>query len=178
MHQRDGLGLQAVGLAGQPVEIETGAPLDRELGHVGSDSAHDLAHETAEHASAYHQDLVTRLDDRQRAGLQRRAARARHDEDLALGLEHLANASVVGSRTVSSKPRSYWMLGGWFMAWITGHGSSVGPGIISTGRVCTWVEFSIGATLVLLSSNVASSYHPEWPARGRGARRMKYRLRA
>ena len=88
------------------------------------------------------------------------------------------NASVVGSSTVSSKPRSYWMLGGWFMAWITGHGSSVGPGIIRTGRVCTWVQFSVGATVVLLSSNVASSYHPEWPARGRGARRMKYRLRA
>jgi hypothetical protein len=47
------------------------------------------------------------------------------------------SASVVGSRTVSSKPRSYWMAGGWFSAWITGHGSSVGPGIIRIGRV--WI---------------------------------------
>src|SRR3972149_1616064 len=28
------------------------------------------------------------------------------------------------------------MVGGWFMAWMTGHGSSVGPGIIRIGRVC------------------------------------------
>jgi hypothetical protein len=45
--------------------------------------------------------------------------------------------SVIGSSTVSSKPLSYWMAGGWFIAWMTGNGSSVGPGIMSSGRVCT-----------------------------------------
>ena len=83
------------------------------------------------------------------------------------------SASVVGSSTPSSKPRSYWMEGGWFIAWITGHGSSVGPGIIRTGRVCTWVQFSVEATSVLLWEKVSPFYHPDCLASGPGARRTK-----
>src|SRR2546422_6298792 len=30
------------------------------------------------------------------------------------------SASVVGSSTPSSKERSYWIVGGWFSAWMTG----------------------------------------------------------
>jgi len=70
------------------------------------------------------------------------------------------SARVVGSSTVSSNPRSYWIEGGWFRAWMTGHGSSVGPGIISTGRVCTCVQFSV-ATASSPAREVASFYHPE-----------------
>jgi hypothetical protein len=55
-------------------------------------------------------------------------------------------AIVVGSSTPSSNERSYWIEGGWFMAWMTGHGSSVGPGIIKMGRVCTCVQFGVALT--------------------------------
>src|SRR5258706_5691855 len=58
------------------------------------------------------------------------------------------SASVVGSSTVSSKPRSYWIAAGWLSACTTGHGSSVGPGIISIGRVCTCVQLIASLTLV------------------------------
>ena len=44
-------------------------------------------------------------------------------------------ARVVGSRMFRSKFWSYWIMGGWFMAWMTGHGSSVGPGIMRIGRL-------------------------------------------
>src|SRR5262249_12244889 len=56
-------------------------------------------------------------------------------------------ASVVGSSTPSSNERSYWIAGGWFMAWMTGNGSSVGPGIIRMGRVCTWVQLIVDDTM-------------------------------
>src|SRR5438067_5048894 len=75
------------------------------------------------------------------------------------------SASVVGSSTVSSKPRSYWMAAGWLSACTTGHGSSVGPGIISIGRVCTWVQLI--AWLTLVSSRRGSD---AWIVSPRGAR--------
>src|SRR5438046_2540794 len=66
-------------------------------------------------------------------------------------------ASVVGSRTSSSKLRSYWMDGGWFIAWMTGNGSSVGPGIMRTGRVWHWAQLIVRDTIV---SFVAGSAGP------------------
>src|SRR5262249_86231 len=33
------------------------------------------------------------------------------------------------------------------MAWMTGNGSSVGPGIMSMGRVCTWVQLIVDDTV-------------------------------
>src|SRR5262245_9963792 len=33
------------------------------------------------------------------------------------------------------------------MAWMTGNGSSVGPGIMSRGRVCTWVQLIVDDTM-------------------------------
>ncbi len=53
------------------------------------------------------------------------------------------SACVVGSSTPSSKERSYWIVGGWFSAWMTGGGSSVGPGIMSTGRVRHWAQRTV-----------------------------------
>src|SRR3990172_9267584 len=58
------------------------------------------------------------------------------------------SASVVGSRTASSNERSYWMAAGWLRAWTTGQGSSVGPGIISTGRVWHWAQLIVTDTAV------------------------------
>src|SRR6059036_707112 len=52
-------------------------------------------------------------------------------------------ASVVGSSTPSSKLRSYWIDGGWFIAWMTRNGSSVGPGIMRTGRVWHWAQLIV-----------------------------------
>src|SRR5947199_9820280 len=66
-------------------------------------------------------------------------------------------ASVVGSSTPSSKLRSYWIDGGWFMAWMTGKGSSVGPGIMRTGRVWHWAQLIVRDTIV---SFVAGSAGP------------------
>ena len=57
-------------------------------------------------------------------------------------------ARVVGSSTPSSNERSYWITEGWFMAWMTGNGSSVGPGIMSVGRVCTWVQLIVDGTVI------------------------------
>ena len=57
-------------------------------------------------------------------------------------------ASVVGSSTPSSKLRSYWIDGGWLIAWMTGKGSSVGPGIMRTGRVWHWAQLIVRDTLV------------------------------
>src|SRR5262245_10549870 len=81
------------------------------------------------------------------------------------------SARVVGSSTPSSKLASYWIVGGWFMAWMTGWGSSVGPGIMRTGRVC--------GTAQLRSEGTAASF-PEGGVRvvmGRSARRARLRAR-
>src|SRR3989454_2436611 len=67
-------------------------------------------------------------------------------------------ASVVGSSTPSSKLRSYWIDGGWFIAWMTGKGSSVGPGIMRTGRVWHWAQLIVRDTLV---SFVARAVRPD-----------------
>src|SRR5438132_8391610 len=67
-------------------------------------------------------------------------------------------ARVVGSSTPSSKERSYWMAEGWFMAWMTGNGSSVGPGIMSVGRVCTWVQLIVDGTVISSEGRSAA-----WP---------------
>src|SRR5438128_1422010 len=56
--------------------------------------------------------------------------------------------SVVGSSTSSSKLRSYWIDGGAFIAWMTGKGSSVGPGIMRTGRVWHWAQLIVRDTSV------------------------------
>src|SRR5213076_2652001 len=66
-------------------------------------------------------------------------------------------ASVVGSSTPSSKLRSYWIDGGWLIAWMTGKGSSVGPGIMRTGRVWHWAQLIVRDTIV---SFVAGSAGP------------------
>jgi hypothetical protein len=92
VHERDGLGPQALGLAGQAVEVEARAPLGRELDQVGAHAAHDLSHEHAEHPGPDDQHAVPRLDHRQRTRFQRGAARARHDDHLARRLEHLAQS--------------------------------------------------------------------------------------
>src|SRR5207248_8368612 len=73
--------------------------------------------------------------------------------------------------TVSSKPRSYWIAAGWLSACTTGHGSSVGPGIMSIGRVCTCVQLI--ASLTLISSRRGSNgwiVSPRRVALGRGKR--------
>jgi hypothetical protein len=88
--QGDRLGTEPLGLAGQTIQIEARAQLDRELGPVGADSIHDLAHEDAELARADDEHTVARLDHRQGARLERGAAGAGKQEDLTLGLEHLA----------------------------------------------------------------------------------------
>src|SRR3989442_13919171 len=67
-------------------------------------------------------------------------------------------ASVVGSSTPSSKLRSYWIDGGWLIAWMTGKGSSVGPGIMRTGRVWHWAQLIVRDTLV---SFVAGAVRPD-----------------
>ena len=48
MDERDRLGPEPLGFAGQTIEIEARAQLDRELGPVGADAIHDLAHQDAE----------------------------------------------------------------------------------------------------------------------------------
>src|SRR5207302_9678117 len=55
----------------------------------------------------------------------------------------------------SSKLRSYWMDGGWFIAWVTGKGSSVGPGIMRTGRVWHWAQLIVRDTLVSFVAGAA-----------------------
>src|SRR5438309_5986409 len=60
-------------------------------------------------------------------------------------------ASRVGSSTRSSKLASYCTVGGAFMAWMTENASSVGPGIISVGRVRPWAQLIVGGTGWLLS---------------------------
>ena len=90
VHEGDGLRPYALGLPGQAVHVQARAPLDRELGGIGADAAHDLAHEQAEGAGTHHQHAVARLDHRERARLERGPSRARHDEDLALRLEDVA----------------------------------------------------------------------------------------
>src|SRR5947207_10620567 len=40
------------------------------------------------------------------------------------------------------------MDGGWFIAWMTGNGSSVGPGIMRTGRVWHWAQLIVRDTIV------------------------------
>src|SRR5262249_33115891 len=57
---------------------------------------------------------------------------------------------VTGSRISRSKCWSYWMIGGWLMAWTTGHGSSVGPGIISVARVWGTPQRIVGSMSGLL----------------------------
>src|SRR3989442_13626130 len=64
-------------------------------------------------------------------------------------------ASVVGSSTPSSKLRSYWIDGGWLIAWLTGKGSSVGPGIMRTGRLGPWAQLIVRDTPASLLGGTA-----------------------
>src|SRR5437899_1975976 len=64
---------------------------------------------------------------------------------------------VMGSRTLWSKRRWYAIDGGWFIAWMTGNGSSVGPGIMRTGRVWHWAQLIVRGTT---ASFVAGSAGP------------------
>jgi hypothetical protein len=77
VHERDGLGAQPLGLARQPIEVQTRPELHRELGQVGADPIHDLAHQEAELPGADYQHAIPRLDDGQRTGLERGTTRAR-----------------------------------------------------------------------------------------------------
>ena len=90
MHEGERLGPQPLGLTRQAVQVEARAQLDRELGPVGADPIHDLAHQDAELASADHEHTVAGLDHGQGAGLERRATGSGKQHDLVLGLEHLA----------------------------------------------------------------------------------------
>jgi len=87
VNEGDRLRAQPLGLVREAIEIEARAPFDGELRHVGADTVHDLAHQHSEGAGADDEHAVARLDDGQRARLERRAAGARHDEHLALRLE-------------------------------------------------------------------------------------------
>src|SRR3989441_1122196 len=64
--------------------------LDAELRELGADAVHDLAHQDPELTRADDEHTIARLDDGDGAGLQRRPTRARHQDDLTLRLEHLA----------------------------------------------------------------------------------------
>src|SRR6266508_2260973 len=55
------------------------------------------------------------------------------------------SARVRGSRICTSKCWSYWIIGGWLMACRTGHGNSVGPGIMIVARVCGTPERMVGS---------------------------------
>jgi hypothetical protein len=59
-------------------------------------------------------------------------------------------SSVTGSRIFVSKFRSYWIDGGWFIAWMTGHGSSVGPGIMRMARLWGTPQRMVGSMITLL----------------------------
>src|SRR5262245_48801534 len=48
------------------------------------------------------------------------------------------------------------------MAWITGNGSSVGPGIMRTGRVWHWAQLMVTLTL-LCSDSLEVGSHRGWP---------------
>ena len=146
MHERDGLGAHALGLAGQSVQVQARPQLHRELGPLRAHSVHDLAHEEAELPGADDEHAIARLDDGERSGFQRGAAGAREENHLVAGLEDIAQRHRGRLEHPSSNERSYWIEGGWFMAWMTGHGSSVGPGIIKMGRVCTCVQFGVALT--------------------------------
>jgi hypothetical protein len=98
---------------GEPIEIEPRAELDRELGPVGADAVHDLAHQHAE------LDRRRSRSTRSPGSITDNApasSAVRPDpgmqQHLVARLEHLAQRQVVGSRTSSSKLRSYWIVGG------------------------------------------------------------------
>ena len=90
--QRDRLRADALGLPLEARHVQARAPLHRKLGPVGLEPVHDLAHEQAELAGTDHEHAVTRLDDRERARFERRPARARHQDDLVLRLEDVAQS--------------------------------------------------------------------------------------
>ena len=76
------LGADPGDLLVEAVEVEGLSPLDGELRHLGPDADHDLAHERAEHTRHDDEHPIARLDHRDGGGLERGAARARHDDDL------------------------------------------------------------------------------------------------
>src|SRR3989475_3173812 len=146
--QRDRLRARTLSLALQACQVEARSPLHRELGPVGAGPVHDLAHEYAELTRADHEHAVT--------GSMTESAPVSSAVRPEPGImitsffvwKTSRRASVVGSSTPSSKLRSYWIDGGWLIAWMTGKGSSVGPGIMRTGRVWHWAQLIVRDTLV------------------------------
>ena len=107
-------------LPGQAVEVEPRPQLDGELRHGGAEPGHDLAHEQAELPGHHDEHGIAGLDDRRAAPA---SSAVRPEPGSRITSCRVWNTSrrakVVGSSTPSSKLRSYWMVGGWFRAWMT-----------------------------------------------------------
>ena len=111
-------------------EVEGPAPLDGELGHLGADAHHDLAHRARRTRPA----TITStrspgsITDSAPASSAVRPEPGMTMTSLRGVWKTSRRARVVGSSTFTSKFWSYWMVGRLIHGLDDGQGSSVGPG--------------------------------------------------